>query len=307
MKKFKGIKFLSLALSLAVLIGTVPALSTSAFAAGPLTEFENIDTANLFSDDSYTDAQVISSGPLLDKTYSYVQGGFYGASDLADCYLFGLGSTSGSKGRVAIKLEGIPFGHDYNLELLDQNGNIIAYSRRAGNTNEIIRTPVVTAYTNYYVRVIPVNVPNYENSTYRIIFDTNIVTETKTSSLTPTTLNSTSDTWSTDAYVNNSTLPADAKIVSAKVQAQRSTVNNATLNQLRVKVGSGAYQTVTWKSGDVDVPDLVGQNASGYWYAGFEAKELAVIIGGQVVYLGIVSMNNFKLTVQYEYDRYLNY
>ncbi len=38
---------------------------------------------------------------------------------------------------------------------------------------------------------------------------------------------------------NESSLPADATIVSAKAQAQKSTVNNTDSNQLRAKIGSG--------------------------------------------------------------------
>jgi len=307
MKKSRVKKLLSRFLTLIITVSMMLPFSTTAFAAGILTEYENINTTNIYNNDSYTGAQLIFSSSLLNKTYSYVQGSFYGEDDLSDCYSFGLGKSDGSNGRIAIKLEGIPFSDNYDLQLLNQNGDVITSSNRAGNSNEIVRTPAINAYTNYFIRIVPTGVQNYASSLYRIVFDTNIVAVTKTSSLTPSTLNSTNNTWSPNAYVNNSSLPVDSIITSAVVQASKSTTNNTYNNQLRVQIGSGNSEIVTWKSGEIPLPGLINQNASGYWYTGFRASELAILIGGKLTYLGIVSMNTFKLTIKYEYDRFLNY
>lgn len=138
------------------------------------------------------------------------------------------------------------------------------------------------------------------------MFDASLVKATKTSALSPVSLYVARDTWSSDAYYNNSALPAQAVIRSAKVSATKPSGSKAYNNEIRVKIGSGGYQTVTWKSGDINVPGLTGQNANAYWYAGFRASELPTIVGGKEVYAG-VTMTNFKITIEYEYDKDLNY
>lgn len=62
-------------------------------------------------------------------------------------------------------------------------------------------------------------------------------------------------------------------------------------------VNNGTYVPVTWKSDEIDVPDLVGQNFCGVWYAGFTAT----LLSGSSA-LDYIQMNSFKLIIEYKYD-----
>ena len=263
---------------------------------------------------SFEKAAYFPVSSLLKKTYSYLQGNFRsdlskGYIDEADYYRFTTGQTEGNSGRFAIKLEGIPAGHDYDLFLFDSNKNLIDESTRSGNKNEIVRTPAIKNNgTSYYLLVKPVNVPDSDVSNYRIVVDEYIATVTQTVSLSPTSLSAKPDVWSADAYKDMRNLPEDAVIVDAKVSAKKNTsVENAYNNMLRVKIGNGEYIPVTWASGDINVPQLVGTKCSAYWYVGFKASELPIFVGGKLTTIGSVSMNTFKLTIKYEYDKLASY
>ena len=175
---------------------------------------------------------------------------------------------------------------------------MVASSTNSGNSNEVVKTPEITGSGTYYIKVEAVTVPDPSASSYRIKVNEYITTKTVTASLTPRTLITTKDTWSADASIDESKLPADAKIVSAKVSATKPSQTAAYNDMLRVKIGkNGSYVTVTWKSGEIDVPELVGQNCCGIWYAGFKASMLSGVSA-----LDSISMSSFKLIIEYEYD-----
>lgn len=248
---------------LITMICLISTFSTTVFAANPLNEYE-FEGSELYNNNEYTGAQLIFASSLLDKTYPYVQGSFYGPKDTADHYKFSLGKSSGSNGRIAIKLEGIPTGHDYEIYLLDQNGNEITRSSISKkNSNRIIKTPPITTSTNYYIKIEPIDIPDYSNSSYRIIFDTHIVAGTKTADLLPNTLNSTNNVWSPYANVNLSSLPNGSIVTNATIQANKSFVNNTYNNQLRVKsLKNNKDEVVNWKAGAITVPNLVNSSAN---------------------------------------------
>lgn len=278
-------------------------LTASAFAAGttPLAEMENENSTAASGNNSFERAEYISISSLLNKTYPYLLGDFKGNenfTDTVDYYTFSITKNTGSKGRVAISLENIPSGHNYNLYLYNSSHTLIASSTKSGNSNEVIKTPEITGSTTYYVKVEAVTVPDPAASSYRIKVNEYMTTKTVTASLTPRTLVTTKDTWSADASIDESKLPADATIVSAKVSATKPSTTAAYNHMLRVKIGkNGTYVPVTWKSGDIAVPELVGQNCCGTWYAGFKASMLSGVSA-----LDSISMSSFKLIIEYEYD-----
>ena len=151
--------------------------------------------------------------------------------------------------------------------------------------------------TTYYLAVLPRVVSSYENSDYHIVVDNYIETGSKTASLTPAQVVSTSDIWSTDATYNATTIPTNAVVTSATIQASKSTLKNDYGNQLRVSIGGRAYEVVNWKTGAIALPDLVGANANGYWRAGFKATEIPVLVSGTMMKYGNVIMKDFKITV----------
>lgn len=288
---------LSGAMALTMCAGTATAASTD----GPYQEFESRYEPGI----SAASNSSISRPELFPSSAyngSYVYGNFASNdeyTDTEDYYRIGTGKTDGDNGSVAIKLENIPKGHNYDLYLIDQNQNVVASSKRLGNSNEIIRTPYVSSYTTYYLLVKAETVPDHSESYYRLKMEDYIVTETKSVGLQPTTLNTSPNEWSTNAYRDMRNLPDDAVVVSAKVSAKKSSSSKGYNNIIRVKLGNGEYETVTWKSGDIEVPGLIGQNCSAYWYAGFKASVLTST--------SIVSMNTFKITITYKYDKFINY
>jgi len=299
-------KFVSAVVALSLSCSIMSGLNgITIHAAGVLTESET----SSFHNDDLDNAQFVSTNSILKKTlYSYISGGFYGEDDVLDCYEFSTSKTTGSEGRFAIKMEGIPSGHNYDLYLLDQNGDVIAASTRASNRNEIVKiTEKASSYTTLYVVVQPVSVPDYEKSSYRLIFDEYIATGTKKLSFSPTQITTTSGTWSSDVSASGTSIPSNALITSATISASKSTVVNGIGYQLHARVGSGAYTRVNWSSGDIALPELVGQNASGTYFAGFTATEIKVKIGSRYEYLGFMSMKSFKMTVNYEYDKLSTY
>lgn len=299
-------KFVSAAVALSLSFTIMSGLNgTTIHAASVLTENET----STFNNDDLDNAKFLSTNSILNKTlYSYILGGFYGEEDVLDCYEFSTSKTTGSEGRFAIKMEGIPSGHNYNLYLFDENGDIIAASTRASNRNEIVKiTEKASRYTTLYVVVQPVTVPDYEKSSYRLIFDEYIATGTKKLTFLPTQVTTTSGAWSSDVSASGTSIPSNASITSATISASKSTVVNGIGYQLRAKVGSGAYTQVNWSSGDIALPELVGQNASGTYFAGFTATEIMVKVGNRYQYLGFMSMKSFKMTVNYEYDKLSTY
>lgn len=294
-------KIISCVLSGAIALCGSSALSVSA--AGAYDERESLyePGTSVVNNDSFETNEYLPLSSLLNKTYTSLHGNFNSNdtyTDVSDFYGFSVGRTTGSSGRVAIKLEGVPSGHNYDLYLYDANGMLVSSSNRILNRNEIIKTPVVSEPTSYYLEVRAETVPDYSVSSYSIIVDEYIETVTKTVSLSPTTLNASPDTWSTDAYRDMRSIPSDAIVLSATVSAKKGSSSTGYNNVIRVKLGNNNYETVNWKSGEIEVPGLIGQNCSGYWYAGFKAS----VLSGS-----IVSMNTFKLTIKYEYDKLISY
>jgi hypothetical protein len=257
-------------------------------------------TYELFENNVIESAEYFPLSSLLNKTYWSLVGDFKYIEDNDDYYKITISKTNGNKGRVAIKLEDIAYGNNFDLYLYDANGNEIMTSKRTGNQKEIIKTPEISTYTTYYLRVKPETIADRTSSNYSIKVDEYISTVSVTKSLTPSSVTAYTGSWSTNAYRDMTNLPSDAKIVSAKVSATKGTSPKTYGNELRVKIGNGSYTYVTWKSGNIDLPELIGQNCSSYWYAGFRAYELSTNVG-------MVSMKSFKLTIQYEYDKLISY
>lgn len=306
MRKFKNV---ALMLALSVVVGSVGTSGTvsTVHAADYIDELESADST-ITNNNSEDDAKLISTTGLLKKTSSYVLGGFYGEEDIADWYKFSVSKTVGSEGRFAIKMSNIPAGHNYDIYLYNQDMDEIDRSVRASNTNEIVRIEEkVDSYQTYYLCVKPKNVPDYDASSYRLIFDEYIATGTKTVGCSPIQLTCTNNTWSSDASGNGTTIPSNAKITSLSVAAQEGSVKNGTNRQIRVKIGNGQYYTGSWYNGTAEIPGIVGQNASGKYYVSFTATEIPVLVSNKLTYIGIINMKSFKVTVNYEYDKLASY
>ena len=306
MKKFKKTVAVVIAalMSVTMMFGTVTA---SADDDGNYHEQESQVNLNEMQDptlmlnDSFESAEYMPVSLLLNKTYWSMLGDFHNYDiDAVDCYYLGFGKTTGSNGRIAIKMENVAYGNDYDLYLFDENHNLLKSSERTGNANEIIKTDPINSYTKYYLAVIPYAMNDTDNTGYTIKVDEYISTVTTTKTLTPSSLTANTGSWSTNAYRDMTSLPNDAKIVSAKVSATKGTSPKTYGNQLRVKMGNGDYTVVNWSSGNINIPELIGQYCSDYWYVGFRAYELSSNVG-------MVSMKSFKLTIQYEYDKLASY
>jgi hypothetical protein len=77
---------------------------------------------------------------------------------------------------------------------------------------------------------------------------------------------------------------------------------------LRVKIGSHPYQEVSWAAGEREVTGLAGLTSlNGVWSAGFRATEIQVLVGGRLQFLGVMSMQAFKVKVEYVEDSLINY
>lgn len=165
----------------------------------------------------------------------------------------------------------------------------------------------VDSYQTYYLRVVPRNVPDYDASSYRIIFDEYIATGSKTIGCSPTQLTCSNNTWYSDASGNGTTIPSNAEITSLSVAAQEGSVKNGTNRQIRVKIGNGQYYTGSRYDGTAKIPGIVGQNASGKYYVSFTATEIPVLVSNKLTYIGVINMKSFKVTVNYEYDKLASY
>lgn len=298
-------KIISTMLSGAMALTICAGAALNVFAAEPYQEFESRyePDQTVAQNSSFSDAELLPYSGLKNGSYSYVAGNFNSNenyTDTEDYYKFGLGSSDGSKGRIAITLEGIPVGHNYDLYLFDENQNLVASSKRLSSKNEIIRTPAISKYTSYYILVKAETVTDYVPTSYRLSVREYIGTVTKSNvGLSPVTLNTSPNQWSTDAYRDMTSLPEDAVVLKATISATKSSSSKAYNNILRVKLGNGAYETVTWKSGEIEIPGLIGQNCSCYWYAGFT--------GSVLTSTPLISMSSFKMTVTYEYDKLADY
>ncbi|MCM1579103.1 MAG: hypothetical protein NC078_09935 [Ruminococcus sp.] len=299
-------KFIAAILSGAVALTMCAGTTLSVSAAGVYQEEESEHAPGSIPslcNDSYENAEVLPVSSLLDGTYTHLIGNFAstdGYTDNADYYKFSTKKTTGNSGRIAITLDGIPTGHDYDLYLFDSNRKLIDSSENAGTTKEVVKTPAVTVTTSYYLVVKPKTIPDHSLSSYKITVSEYIKTATTTVSLSPRELSAKSNQWSSDAYGKITTsIPKDAVIVTAKISAERGKVNNSANNVLRVKKGkSGNYISVTWATGDIEIKELAGKPLSAEWYAGFKATEIPL---GVNTSLGFTSMYNFKVTITYEY------
>ncbi len=297
------LSFATAALVACTAVGSVAsATAVSTTGTEPWIEMESksLELDEEAGNNSFETAESISISSLLNKTYPYMQGSFHindKYADTVDYYSFSITKNTGSKGRVAITLYGIPYGHDYDLYLYDSSQKCIYSSPKSGSSTEVVKTPAVTSSTKYYVVVKAKNVPDYSKSTYRLKVDEYMVTKSVTSSFEPRTLVAESGVWSSDGIADKTSLPSDAIVVSAKVSASAPNTKAAYNHTLRVKIGSGSYIPVTWKSGDIDVPQLVGKKCCGKWYVGFKATMIPGVSA-----LNYISMSGFRLKVEYEYD-----
>lgn len=303
-----GKKIISAILSCAMALSMCAGTALSVSAAGDCQEEESTYSPNstVGRNDTFEQAEIMQASWLYDKTYTRLVGNFVSGEnhiDKYDFYKFSTKKTTGNSGRVAITLDGIPVGHDYDLYLYDANKKLIASSTNEGNKKEIVKTPAILTTTSYYLEVRAETIPDDSQSNYYITVGDYIKTKTTTVSLSPRELTAKSNQWSSDAYGKTTlSVPADAVIVTAKISATRGSANNSANNVLRVKNGkNGQYISVTWTTGDIEVTELAGQKCNNDWYAGFKATELPLLSVGPNSYLGFVSMYTFKVTITYEY------
>ena len=264
------------------------------------------------------EAQTISvSGITATEDYILVNGTFRDEFDVADYYV--ITPKAGYQGRLAITLRNIHSYNDYDIQLLSSTGTILEnpddYYRpqnpqKVSNCNEMVKSNETNGTTKIYIKVIPIMVyTDYSATSYQLQIERLITTATNTVPLTPSTLYSTSNTWSANAYFNHSTLPDDAFFISGTVEAKKhATVHNTSNIKLRVKFGDNTEYSddITWASGALTIPpnNIVGKKIKGPWCAAFKATELPVMVAGRSSYLGIMSMNTFKITATYGYDRF---
>ena len=262
--------------------------------------------------DTYDKAEVLPTYLLYKQSY-YCHRGNFESNDLhidrSDFYKFSVTKGEGNKGRFAIRLDNMASGNNFDLYLYDANLNCIASSTRTGNQKDIVKTPEITSTTDYYLEVRAKTVSSTQNSIYNIFVEDSIKTETKTAKLSPTTINSKPDQWSPNASKDmTSYVPKNAIVTKATVSAKKSSSSGGYNHVIRVRLNNkDDYETVAWTSGSATIPELVGKNCYGTWYAGFTASELPQLIAGKPTYLGIVALSNFELTVTYEYDVYPEY
>lgn len=261
--------------------------------------------------DTINTAETIPVSLLYDETYYMLRGNFTTDTfhtDRRDFYKFHIGKTTGHNGRVAIRLDSIASGNNFDLYLYDANQNLIASSKRTGNQKDIVKTPEITSYTDYFLEVRAETITN-ASTLYNIFVEDYYFTTTKTVKLSPSTLNATPDKWSADAYRDmTSYVNPTAVVTKAKISATKSKSSGGYNHVIRVKLNKNDdYVTVSWNSGAVEIPGLVGKNAYGTWYAGFKASELPQMIGGKPTYLGIVALSDLTLEVTYDYQIYTEY
>lgn len=268
-------------------------------------------TSSIVYNDSFETAELLPTLLLYKKTYYLHRGDFVSnefKTDTVDYYKFSVSKGEANKGRMAIILDGMATGNNFDLYLYDANYRLIASSTLTGKQKEIVKTPEITSTTDYYLKVEAVTVSG-TNSTYNITVEDSIGSGTVTAKLSPITINSKPDQWSPNASKDMTKLvPTNAIVTKATVSAKKSSSSRGYNHVIRVRLNNkDDYETVAWTSGSVTIPELVGKNCNGIWYAGFTASELPQLVGGQLTYLGIVTLSNFELTVSYEYDKYPEY
>jgi hypothetical protein len=294
-----------------IALSEVPSFAASA----TITEGE---TASGGDNSDITVAKIVSVSVITgDSDYVMINGGFFDASDTADFYK--ITPKANYQGQLAIRLSFVPSNsyNNYNIELLDENGDRAMYGgtgqypNKGSNSKEMVKTSETNGLQPFYIKVTPVSIyqQDYSSANYKLEISRFRKANTITQTLSPTTLNSTSNVWSPDATYNGSVIPAadseDSKIISATVEAlKHATVLNTSNNTLRAKIGNSAYQEVTWASGPRQLTDFAGMSVKATWAAGFWATELPVLVNNKSTYLGIVSMNTFKMSVTYQYDKY---
>jgi hypothetical protein len=282
-------------------------------------ETSNPDVSN----NSMSWAQTISVSNITAlEDYILVNGTFHDEEDDADYYA--ITPKAGYQGRLAVTLRNIPSLNDYDIQLLSSTGAILTnpddngrlqYPQKLSNTTEMVKSNETNGSAKIYIKVIPKSVySSYSEATYQLKIERLITTTTLTTPLTPSTLNSTSNAWSADAYVNYTTLPDDAFFISGTVEAKKhETVLNTSNNKLRVRFdnpsftgynNTGYSQEITWASGPLTISGIGQPKIKGPWCAGFKATELPVMILNKPSYVGVVSMNSFKMSVTYGYDRF---
>lgn len=222
-----GKKIISAILSCAMALSMFAGTALSVSAAGECKEAESTYSPNstVGRNDTFEQAEIMQAPWLYDKTYTRLVGNFVSGEnhiDRNDFYKFSTKKTTGNSGRVAITLDGIPVGHNYDLFLYDMNKKLIASSTNEGNKKEIVKTPAILTTTSYYLEVRAVSIPDDSQSNYYITVGDYIQTKTTTISLSPRELTAKSNQWSSDAYGKTTlSVPSDAVIVTAKISATR--------------------------------------------------------------------------------------
>lgn len=308
MKKKIMLKLSVIALILILSFPWALNVSAADYTTTELETFGNLDN------DSFARAESVLTTPLSSSSCSYVNGilgnspshiGDPNADE--DFYKIYVTSTTGNKGRFAIKLENIPAGCNYDILLYDVNQAFLGSSTRAGTANEILRTPEITSSTTYYVRIIPATGTTVNPSAYyRLKLESTVVTVTSTFTATPTYLNSIGTARSNSGSVDLRTrVPADALVRKITVSATKST-SNQSYNYI-MYVSSALHPT--WESGAWNgeitaftIADPTRRaRARDMWYIAFSATPINPAV------LNATTISNAQIIMTYEYDTAVNY
>lgn len=198
--------------------------------------------------DQLSEAQSIGSW----SEYKTVWGSVYDNWDL-DTYKF----SAYQGDRLAIRLNGIDSGNNFDLLVLNSNFEEVGFSGRIENASEIVRIDV-PVNGDYYIRVVPITMNGITNDVYYINFYNRFKSSSYTASLSPTSISSpgagTSSAIASVNLTNNTSIPNGATVKRVEAQGTISPSLGNTFRQVRNAVenewhtsnqGGGSFQDIT--------------------------------------------------------------
>lgn len=184
--------------------------------------------------------------------YNSVWGAVYNSADV-DVFKF----SAYQGDRLAIRLNGMDTGNDFDLFVLNSNYVTVGSSTRVGTTTEIVRIDVPTS-GNYYIRVVPVSMNGINNDVYYMNFYNRFKSSSYTASLSPTSISSPGvGAYSPIASVNltsNASIPNGAMVKRVEAQGTISPLLGNTFREVRNSIenqwhksnqGGGSFADIT--------------------------------------------------------------
>ena len=214
-----------------------------------------------------------------------------------DTDIFKFSAYSGD--RLAVRLNGIEAGNNFDLYLLNSNFEVIGQSERANNANEIVRYDVPST-GSYYILVIPLSTDGYANDVYYLTFYNRIKTGSYTATLSPTSISRQgSGTLSSTATVNltnNTAVPTGATVRSVQAQG---TISPTLGNTFRQVLNSAENVWHTSNQGGTSFTDITIDD------------QLPVKTSWSVRFYSLATLKSTwsspKLNISYEYDQTLSW